>query len=103
MNDYLKIKQLLGLCLKAGKLITGENLVLDAIRKGKAKYVFVANDTGKATKKKILDKSKYYNVPVSLVLSSNDLVEALGKPRKIIAISEQGFAKKIQELLNEKG
>ena len=43
MNQQLL--NLLGLATKAGCLVSGEDIVLDAIRKKQAKIVFIANDS----------------------------------------------------------
>ena len=42
----------LGLCMKAGRLTTGEDGVLKAIRDGKAKTVILAKDASANTSKK---------------------------------------------------
>ncbi len=47
-----KAMNLIGLAMRAGKLITGEELTIADIRKQKAKIVFVANDASENTKKK---------------------------------------------------
>ena len=57
--------------MRAGKLVTGEELTLKDIRANKAKFVFVAQDASENTRKKIKDKSSYYNVPVSELSSVN--------------------------------
>lgn len=54
-----KAMNLIGLAMRAGKLITGEELTIADIRKQKAKIVFVANDASENTKKKVKDKSSY--------------------------------------------
>lgn len=56
-----KALNLLGLARKAGKLTTGQDLVLAAIRSGKAKVVLMANDCGQSTQKKFTDKCKSYD------------------------------------------
>ena len=45
MND--RILSLLGICKRAGKLITGADTTIDSIRKSKAKLVIFANDFSK--------------------------------------------------------
>lgn len=96
-----KVLNLLGLAQRAGKLVTGEELVTKEIQAQKAKYVFVASDAGKNTLKKLQDKSRYYEIPLSEAFTSLELTQALGKPRKAIAVVDHGFAKKMGELLNE--
>lgn len=104
MRDYLKIKQLLGLCMRAGRLTSGENIVLDNIRNHKAKLIIVTSDLSERTLKQITDKSNYYKVPICKVdFDSYEMIDAIGKPRKIIAIMDNGFAKKLNELIIEKG
>ena len=58
--EQRKALNLLGLARKAGKLTTGQDLVLAAIRSGKAKVVLMANDCGQSTQKKFTDKCKSY-------------------------------------------
>lgn len=53
MND--RILSLLGICKRAGKLITGADTTIDSIRKSKAKLVIFANDFSKSSKKKRAD------------------------------------------------
>ena len=57
MENKTKILNLLGLAMRAGKLVTGEELTLKDIRANKAKFVFVAQDASENTRKKIKDKS----------------------------------------------
>ncbi|MGC3347912.1 L7Ae/L30e/S12e/Gadd45 family ribosomal protein, partial [Enterococcus faecium] len=51
-----KAMNLIGLAMRAGKQITGEELTIAEIRKLKAKLVFVATDASENTRKKIIDK-----------------------------------------------
>ena len=51
MND--RILSLLGICKRAGKLITGADTTIDSIRKSKAKPVTFANDSQKSSKKTV--------------------------------------------------
>ena len=96
MHDVLK---LLGLANRAKKVITGEDFCLEAIRKNQAKYLFLASDAGVNTTKRITDKAKYYNVDVDNSFTSSELSGAIGKDnRKVIVITDIGFAKKIIEI-----
>ena len=54
-NEYsqsAKVMNLMGLAMRAGKLITGEELTIAEIRKQKAKLVFVATDASENTRKR---------------------------------------------------
>ncbi|RBW69884.1 YlxQ family RNA-binding protein [Bacillus taeanensis] len=91
-----KSLQLLGLAARARKLITGEELVLKEVRNKKAKLVLLAGDASLNTKKKITDKCSYYHVPLVEVSDRYQLGHAVGKEQRvIIAVIDEGFAKKI--------
>lgn len=51
------------------------------------------------SQKKVTDKCKYYNVEVSTVFNALELSAALGKPRKVVAIADAGFSKKMRTLM----
>ncbi|GEL14477.1 L7Ae/L30e/S12e/Gadd45 family ribosomal protein [Pediococcus cellicola] len=103
MNDRQKFSNLLGLARKAGKLITGEQQVLQSIRSQKAKLVVISTDLGMATQKKISDKSETYQVPLLSFMDRLVLSQAIGQPRAVVAIEDQGFAKALLKLNIEEG
>ncbi|RGT61505.1 YlxQ-related RNA-binding protein [Streptococcus anginosus] len=94
-----KLANLLGLAQRAGRIISGEELVVKAIQDRKAKLVFLANDAAPNLTKKITDKSYYYKVEVSTVFSTLELSTAVGKARKVLAITDAGFTKKMRSLM----
>jgi len=49
--------------------------------------------------KKINDKSHYYQVDVSTVFSTLELSSAIGKARKVLAITDAGFTKKMRSIM----
>ncbi|MCH4170500.1 YlxQ-related RNA-binding protein [Agrilactobacillus composti] len=99
MDQTQKLMNLIGLAMRAGKIITGEELVLKALIAGKLKLVFIASDAGSATTKKLNDKTTYYHVPIHDQLSTEQLTKAIGRPRKIIGINDAGFAKGMVKLM----
>ena len=80
--------------------ISGEELVIKAVQSGQARLVFLANDAGSNVTKKTTDKCNYYNIEVSTVFNTLELSAALGKPRKVVAIADAGFSKKMRTLMN---
>jgi len=94
-----KALNMLGLAMRAGKMVTGEEMTLKEIRNEKAALVILASDAGKNTQKKIKDKSSYYEIPLLDVFSTDEISAAIGKPRMVIGILDQGFARKLQELI----
>ena len=77
-----KVSNLLGLAQRAGKIISGEEIVVKAIQDRKVKLVFLAHDASPNLTKKIQDKSHYYQVEVITVFSTLELSIAVGKSRK---------------------
>ena len=100
MNNQQQLVNLIGLTQRAGKVISGEELVIKSIQKQEARLVFLANDAGHNLTKKLTDKSKYYQIEVSTVLNTLELSMAIGKPRKAIAIVDAGFSKKMRTLMD---
>lgn len=72
---------------------------MKAIQHQQVSLVFLANDAGPNLTKKVTDKSSYYQTEVSTVFSTLELSAALGKPRKVVAIADAGFSKKMRTLM----
>ncbi|RZI48577.1 YlxQ-related RNA-binding protein [Lactococcus kimchii] len=100
MDKKEQLSNLIGLAKRAGKIITGEELVIKAVQSGKAKLTFLASDAASNLSKKITDKSTYYEIPVSQLFTETELSHAIGQNRKVIAIVDDGFARKMESLMN---
>lgn len=95
MNNILSF---IGLCMKAGKLVSGEETVEKALKAHKVKLVILAEDASDNTKKKFKDMCTYRNVEWIEFCSKYELGNALGKHiRATIGILDEGFAKSIKE------
>jgi ribosomal protein L7Ae-like RNA K-turn-binding protein len=95
-----QIEQMLGLAMRARKLITGEELVVKAIRQGQVKLVILASDASANTRKKITDKCGSYEVPWAAYGDRISLGAALGKEQRVvIGITDMGFAQKLKQLI----
>ncbi len=94
-----RILSSLGLCSKAGKLIFGVPMIIEAMQKGKRIYlVLEAGDTSDNTHKKITDKCSFYGVEkVKLEFDGGTIASAVGKSSSLaaIAITDEGFYKMI--------
>ncbi len=90
----------LGLAFRARKITVGTDLSIQALRNGQLFLILLATDASDATKKKVYDKSKTYQVEVIESLSSIEISQAIGKKDiKVIGITDRGFS---QLLMNEK-
>ncbi|MBW5444531.1 50S ribosomal protein L7ae [Cohnella sp. CFH 77786] len=88
----------LGLAMRAGKLVSGEETVLKAVRAGEAKLVVLAKDASDNTGKKLADKCGSYNVPLVVGFTRFELGGAVGKPERVMfAVTDQGFADMIAD------
>jgi ribosomal protein L7Ae-like RNA K-turn-binding protein len=92
----------LGLAARARKIISGEELTVKEIQKGRAKLVLLSRDSSSNTMKKIQDKASFYEVPVKMIDDRYVLGQAIGKEaRVVVAILDEGFAKKLSTLLDD--
>ena len=91
----------IGLCSKAGKLIFGVPMIIEAMQKGKKIYlVLEAGDTSDNTHKKITDKCSFYGVKkIRLEVDGGTLASAVGKSSSLAAvgITDEGFFKMIDK------
>ncbi len=102
MMNQKQWMSLLGLANRARKTISGEELVVKDVKNGRAKLVLLSKDASHNTSKKILDKCHYYKVPVKRVENREILGQAIGKDaRVVVALLDEGFAKKLALLLDE--
>lgn len=100
MND--KFLNLLGLCRRAGKLQMGFEAVKSAIYRGESRLAITAADLSEKTLKEItflcqqngsaLIKTRY---------GMMDITGAVGMKTGIISITDAGFAKKAEQLLEK--
>lgn len=97
-----KILSLVGLAMKAGKVVSGEFSTEKAVKEGKASLVIVAEDASGNTKKLFLDKCDFYQVPVYIYGDKEQIGHAIGKElRASLAIVDTGFAKSIERELQK--
>lgn len=95
-----KLLQILGLAMKAGKVVSGEDQVLHSIKSRNAALIILAKDTGANTKKKIQDKCDTYQVPNLRYGTREELGKAIGKSERVVlAITDTGFTRAIQKLV----
>lgn len=98
--EEMKWLNTLGLIYRANKLMTGEELVVKGIQKQKIHFVILSVDASDNTKKKLINKCNYYDIPYAIKGDRELLGRAIGKAeRVVIGIADIGFAKKIQTQL----
>ena len=91
-----KALSMLGLAMKAGKIASGEYQVLEAVRAGTAWCVLVAEDASDNTRKLYTDKCTYYEVPVFVYGTKEELGRTIGKDlRSAVAVCDEGLSKAV--------
>jgi len=101
MNE--RIYSFIGLAMKAGELVSGEEACERAIKKNKVKLIIVAEDSSEKSKKNYRDMCDYRNIRIEFFGEKEKLGKSIGKEtRAVIAIIEKGFAKRLSELIEGK-
>ena len=96
-ND--RLLSFLGLCKRAGKLISGADTVTKAITESKALLVLYAEDVSEGSIKRVLREAREHDIPARRIERTKDeLSFALGKYCAIIGVTDPGFANKLLEL-----
>lgn len=96
------ILNMIGLATKAGKTVSGEFKVEEAIKKYKAELVILAGDASENTKKHFSDMCNYRNIPWCVYGVKDELGKFTGKEsRAAVGITDSGFAKKIEAMIRE--
>lgn len=97
-----KVFSLLGIAMRGHNLVSGELQTLEAIKKGSAMLVIIAEDASENTKKLFTDKCAFYEVPVRNYGTKDDLGRAIGKDlRSSVGVCDAGLADAIIKRLEE--
>lgn len=94
-TDY----SVLGLARRAGKLSIGHDAVIDAMRRGNAYLILLTSDASHRHEKEILETGNGEAV-LHLTGDMNEVGAAAGKRACIYAVTDEGFAKMINNKLN---
>ena len=98
-----KVLSLLGIAMRGRNLVSGEFQTLEAIKKGTAMLVIVAEDASDNTKKLFHDKSSFYEVPIVDFGTKEELGRAIGKDlRSSITVCDPGLADAVLKQLDQK-
>ena len=93
MQNRQKAINLLGLAERAGKLTTGTETVITETNKGKIKLILLASDVQANTAEKVDRVARKNNIPMINSFSASEMSKAIGKKRKVLGLTDAGFAK----------
>ena len=95
-----RVLSMLGIAAKAGNVVSGEFSTEKAVKTGKAYLVIVSEEASDNTKKMFTNMCRFYQVPLHIFGTKEDLGSSMGKEfRASAAIIDDGFAKAIQKKL----
>ncbi|MGL4344599.1 MAG: L7Ae/L30e/S12e/Gadd45 family ribosomal protein [Cellulosilyticaceae bacterium] len=99
MNNQ-RIYQLLGLCQKARKLVSGEFSVKQAVLSEETHLVIVSTDASDNTKKFFHDKCSFREIPHVVWGTREELGRILGKEERVaVGILDEKLAQKMQAMI----
>ncbi|MEG6615720.1 ribosomal L7Ae/L30e/S12e/Gadd45 family protein [Peptococcaceae bacterium 1198_IL3148] len=91
---------MLGLCQRAGKLLSGDCQVKNSIKDNRAKLVILATDASERTKKDYIYLAKANKIPLIQFSSKTELGLSVGKARRAaLSIIDTNFAKGIHQII----
>jgi ribosomal protein L7Ae-like RNA K-turn-binding protein len=91
---------LLGLARRAGAVVAGTEAVREALRKGSARLVILAEDMSGTQQEKVLPLVRARGVPWETLGSMQEVGDALGRgPLAAVAVTAEGFAGEIRKRL----
>jgi hypothetical protein len=91
-----RIGSYLALANKAGKVVSGSDLVMESIKKRKSGFVFIAIDISKDIGTKVMEMADRFAVPHTAVFDKDRLGAFIGKGlRSVVSIEHGGFVDKV--------
>ena len=97
-----RVFSMIGMAMKAGKIVSGEFATEKAVKTGKAFLVIVSEAASDNTKKMFRNMCTFYEVPMYTHGNKDDLGHSMGKQfRASLAVTDEGFAKSIEKRLKE--
>ena len=98
-----KISGMLGLCRRAGRLVLGFDITVEALEKKTAALVLIANDASGRTAREIAKAAEKAEIPVKVLpLTMDEISYAVAKRAGVLAVCDSGFANRINELLRQR-
>ena len=95
-----RVYGMLGLAMRAGKLVSGSDAVTGAIRKGGVELLIITKDISRNSLEKILKNTGDKEIACYSFGTAEELGFALGKPdRTVAAITDKSFAEGVSAIL----
>ncbi len=96
-----KVYGLLGLSMKAGKLVFGSESCIDMVKKKKVKLLILSEDSSQRTINNFKILAQEYNIPMYIFGNKENLSKAIGKDNKtVVGIKDNNLANAIKKILD---
>ena len=92
----------MGLSVRAGQAVFGEEGCLKTLREGKAALLLIDNSISENARSKYESLGKRMNVPV-IILRTGMLEESTGRPGRAMAVRPGGLAEQMSHCLEASG
>ena len=108
-NDLSRVYSAIGMANKAGKIISGTDACIRAIKAGTVELIILSEDASDNTRKKIMNACSYRNISCVVYGKGGMLGKVTGKNHRIVAgVRDKNLSKLIlskmqqeRELMNE--
>ena len=96
-----KIYSMLGLAMKAGKIAYGTDMCIERIKSREVRLLIIAENLSENSKEKMIKIAETYHISIVVFGEIDVISHSIGKENKgVIAILDDGFAKKILQMVN---
>ena len=98
-----KLKGIIGIAKKAGKIVSGAEQCEKEIRLNKSELIIIAKDISKTGEKAITNICTHYKVRYIMCLSKNELGRIVGAAgeRTVVSVNDKGLADAILKKYSE--
>ena len=104
IDQAKRITNLLSMAQRAGRVASGAFAAEKAVKEHKACLLLMAEDASEETKRNYQILADRYDIPYQEALTRDTLGQCLGKEyRAVAAVLDEGFAKKLCELMTDGG
>lgn len=97
-----KVYSFLGLARRAGQVVSGEQAVAGAVKRGKVVLMLIASDASSNTLRKFSSLAQNHNVSCIVYGEKGTYGQAIGQsPRAVLGILDRNFANVIRAHIEE--
>jgi len=94
-----KVYGLMGLCARAGKIVSGMDAVCDELKKNKIKLIIVAEDASEKTVSNVRYLAERKKIPIIMIGNIENNSKIIGKEnRAIIGIKDKNISNGIEKI-----